>query len=93
MGKKRKKLDFEPDTKPPSAFSEFLSKLREYIKKPIQRAPMTFNLGVAVILFFCYISIIIVRPQLEILLIFIPTLYIIICYMRLEREKYNEKHK
>lgn len=95
MPKKRKKrdepnLDFIEDKKKPSP----LSKLKNYGKGQKRKVPITFNVGVAIILFFCYLSITFVSLPAapELLIILIPTLYILVRYIQLERETYDKKY-
>jgi uncharacterized membrane protein len=63
------------------------------LKKQTKKVPLTFNIGLAVILFLSYLSVAFVSlptfPQL--LIIILPTLYILIKYIKLERELYDQK--
>lgn len=89
MAKKKKpKLDLGlEEEKEPS----FMTKLKAIFKKQGKRAPLTFNVGIAVILFLCYLSIIFVSlpTQPQLLFILIPTLYILVRYIQLERRSHE----
>lgn len=102
MGKKKSKeeVEFEIDDDPkkgPSIISRLISSIKDSFGGSFgdhslrKSAPMTFNLGVAIILFFAYLSITIVcipsQPQL--LIVLVPTVYILIRYIKLERESRN----
>lgn len=74
--------------------SSFIDKLKEKVIKPNkQKVPLTFNTGVALLLFFCYLSItfVCIPTQPQLLLILVPTLYVLIRHIRLEREKYEQQ--
>lgn len=81
-------LDFEKERKP-----SFLSKLKNFTKSQRKKAPVTFNVGIAIILFFIYLSVTFVSiptfPQL--LLVLVPTMYILLRYIKLERDTYDEE--
>lgn len=87
-----------PTKKPVFSFltKKSLPKLKPQKKtlfdKPSKKIPITFNLGLTIILFFCYLSISIVAIPTSpaLLLIILPTIYIFVRYMKLEREVYNE---
>jgi hypothetical protein len=85
-----KDLDFSTEKKK----SSFKSKLESLTRSQGKKVPITFNVGVALILFFCYLSITFVSlptyPQL--LIVLLPTLYILIRYIKLERDTYDERH-
>ena len=100
MGKKKKKSDLEselPDKKRKK--SSIIDQLKDYIHPPaktaMQKAPITFNVGLAIILFFFYLSIMIVGgiSQPIIFLLILPTLYIIVRYIKLEREQSAAKQQ
>ena len=81
-----------PKEKKPS----FLEKIREIFKKrdsKIKGVPVTFNVGLSVILFVVYFIVLIVGMQRDpyLLFIIIPTLYILIRHIKLEREQLGEK--
>jgi len=83
-------LDFEEDVKKKTSF---ISKLKKFAEGPKRKVPITFNLGLAIILFFCYLSVTFVSipttPAL--LIVLLPTLYILLRYIKLERDTYDEK--
>lgn len=85
--KRRKKLDFEPEEKKEPLFA----KLQKLVK-PKKQAPVTFNVGIAIILFFVFLglAVIIVPVQPMLLLLFLPTLYILIRYIKLSRDSYGK---
>lgn len=107
MGKKKKKKDdsdFGPisesiEKKKPSIIDKFREK---FIKPQKKKLPITFNVGVAILLFVCYFSVLMVsipmyaltEPAVLFILLFVlvPTLYILIRYIILEREKYEQKY-
>lgn len=64
------------------------------IKIRKERMPVTFNVGLSIILFFCYLSIffVIVPNEPIILLVLLPTLYILAHHIKLEREQFGEKY-
>ena len=86
--KKKLKLNFEPEEKKES----FTSKLKK-LSKPKNTAPITFNLGIVIILFFLYLAVTILTAPTQplLLLIFLPTLYILARYMKLERDPDTKK--
>jgi len=91
MSKKKKNklgLEFGPEKKP-----SFMSKFENLFQKKKQKVPLTFNVGIAIILFFCYLSITFVSlpTQPQLLIILIPTLYIIARHIKLERETRDDK--
>ena len=89
MTKKRQSLDldFEEEKK-----KTFIDKLKEFVyprQKVFQpRKSLSFNVGVAIILFFIYslITLVSIVSFVYALLVLIPTLYILIRYIKLERE-------
>lgn len=92
MGKKRPPdLDYDDEKKK----SSFMSKLREWTKGSGNRVPITFNVGLAILLFFCYLSVTFVSlPTFpELLLILVPTMYILLRYIKLERDTYDERRR
>lgn len=72
---------------------DIVASIKSFVQKPMSRAPMTFNVGIALILFFVYGSLFIVSaPSQPILfVILVPTLYILIRYIRLERDIHKER--
>ena len=81
-----------PEEKKPS----ILEKIREIFKKrdsKVKGVPVTFNVGLSVILFVIYFMVLIVGMQRDpyLLFIIIPTLYILIRHIKLEREQLGEK--
>lgn len=100
MGKKKKEDEVElpkelrdelTGKSKPSIIKQLSKKL---IKPHKEKVPLTFNTGVAILLFFCYLSITLVSvtTQPQLLIILIPTLYVLVRYIKLEREKYDQKH-
>lgn len=94
MVNKKKKSDLElelPDKKRKKP--SLISKLKDFVQPPakaaIKKVPITFNVGLAVTLFFFYLSIMIVGgpSQPLLFLLIIPTIYIIARYIKLEREQ------
>jgi len=74
----------------------FLEKIKKIFKKrdsKIKGVPVTFNVGLSVILFVIYFMVLIVGMQRDpyLLFIIIPTLYILIRHIKLEREQLGEK--
>lgn len=97
MGKKRNRtLEDEFVTRKPKKPS-VVDRLRDFAQPPTtaiqKKAPITFNVGLAVILFFFYISIMITGgpSQPVIFLLAVPTLYILARYISLERKVYGGK--
>jgi len=90
-----KESEVDDEEKYPYKEKEKPSFLKEVFKKrgKSKNIPVTFNVGLSVILFFIYLSVLIVGvPKAPILLLVIlPTLYIIIRHIKLEREQLGEK--
>lgn len=100
LGKKKVGgLEDEFVSKKPKRKQSLVSKLMDHVEpqkeKVFKRAPITFNVGLAIILFLFYFSIMFVggpaNPMLFLLVI--PTLYIIARYIRLERDHRGEQAK
>jgi hypothetical protein len=92
MPKKKKfklNLDLEDENKKPTV----AERIQKFLKTDRRKhTPITFNVGVAIILFFCYcaISIISVPSAPMLLLVLLPTLYILIRYIKLERDHHGD---
>jgi uncharacterized membrane protein len=90
MAKKKKikipELEFEEENKKLTFAERVKAVLRPDNKK---HTPISFNVGVAVILFFIYliISFVSLPAAPALLIVLIPTLYILLRYIRLERDK------
>lgn len=106
MGKAKKKqaedysLAEEFGEKPKKKQSaSIFSQIKEYISPSVQftakKAPITFNVGLSLILFFFYLSIMIVGgPSQPMLFLFtLPTMYILARYIQLERKRSDEQQK
>jgi hypothetical protein len=99
MGKKKKAgLEAEFITKKhkkPSIFSQLKDYVQPQTQKVTSKAPVTFNVGLAVILFFLYLSIMITGgPSQPIIFLFvIPTLYVLVKYIALERKHYEREQQ
>ena len=81
-----------PKRKKQNIFTQLINSVKSFTKKTTQRAPITFNIGLSLILFFSYISMLVVGltsgiTQPIFLLLIVLTLYIIIRYVKLERER------
>ena len=89
--KKKLKLDleFDEEKKPQS----FMSKLKGFGKTDSgKRVPITFNVGIAIILFFVYVVITFLSLTMTpiLLLILLPTLYVLLRYIKLERSHHAQ---
>ena len=74
--------------------TSLLNTIKNLFQKKKKDIPMTFNIGLSVLLFFCYLSIMFVSVPTapSLLIIIIPTLYIIVRHIKLEREQLGEKY-
>ena len=74
--------------------STLLNKIGNLFQRKKDNIPMTFNIVLSSLLFLCYLSIMIVSVPTapSLLIIIIPTLYIIIRHIKLEREQLGEKY-
>jgi hypothetical protein len=79
--------------KQPRFLTEIQDSFQSASSNVAKRAPITFNIGVSLILFFFYVSIMITSlpSQPILLLLILPTLYIIISHIRLERKYYKQQ--
>ena len=86
---KKHKLDRRKKEKKPSIFS----KLKGFSEGRKSNLPVTFNVGLNIILFLVYFSIMIVSVPTypALLIIILPTLYVIVRGIKLEREQLGEK--
>ena len=89
-------LESELPSKKKKKNPSFIDTIKDFTKPKTKiaakKAPVTFNLGVAVILFLFYLSIMIVSRTFATFLLILPTLYILARYMKLEREQ-SAKHQ
>jgi len=104
MGRKKKVImeeeDLESEFLPkkikkstPIAIHNITNIFSSFKEKTVQRAPITFNIGLSIILFFFYLSIMVVGGPAQplLFLLIIPTLYIIARYIKLERKQNESK--
>lgn len=96
MSKRRRRRSSDKKLKDllgPEKKPSFATKLKNLLKHQGKRAPITFNVGVAIILFFSYLSITFVSmpAQPQLLLILLPTLYILVVFIRSEREGHGNE--
>jgi len=94
MKKKRVKYNNpydDEDEEDTSTLASKLSKMRSWMKVD-RRVPVTFNVGVAVLLIIAYLGLAFVSVPiaLYLLVILLPTIYIFIRYIQLERCKKND---
>lgn len=107
MGNKKKRnlseleSEFMPkDKKPVKKGDSVFTKVKDYFQpdKSLnvkKKVPLTFNVGVALILFFFYFSIMITGgpSQPIIFVLAVPTLYILARYISLERKHYDVEQR
>jgi hypothetical protein len=92
MPKKKKfklNLDLEDENKKPTVAERIQKILKTERKK---RTPITFNVGVAMLLVVAYLAITVMSvPEAPfLLLVLLPTLYILIRYIKLERDHHGD---
>lgn len=92
-------FELEKGKKKEKRKSRLFNKIAAWLKrKPdttlSKKIPLTFNVGLAIILFFIYLSIlfVVVSSFPAIIFLILPTLYILVKYIKLERETYEQRY-
>lgn len=95
MGKKHHRSLEDEFVEKKQKKTPLIERIRDFVQPQTntiqKKAPVTFNVGLAIILFFFYVSIMITGgpSQPMIFLLAIPTLYILARYISLERKRYD----
>lgn len=85
--------DYEESEKT-TKFGNPFNKLREWSKPKKSDIPISFNVGLTILLLFIYISVVVVSfssyPMLS--LVLLPSIYVFLVFIKHERERSNERY-